>query len=354
MTPSLPHPHALLAIAGLVAGLAAPAWAQVIDDPTELEDAERDMPRQRPASEPVSPTVEPGVDVPAPGLTGGHAWPDETQGDTGVRATRLPEGATLIKRPGRVLTMPTGHRVFVVDPAERRAGEGAMLIFPCRQLARLDASIDGASSASVVLSGFVYEYAGRNYVLPTAFSRDAYQRPAVDPVPDQAAPGEDGAAPAERETASDAPSEFDDPDIAALLTELDDSPAIRAVAPPTPRRVETPDGSVAISTGTDGFVADGTPITRRRARLVRGGGGAWAFRFDNDFDSASAAGEGALDHPLTVMPCRLLETLEKLAMTEGDGVELLVSGRVYTYGQRRYILPTIFQRPLKLGIDPMQ
>ncbi len=338
-----------------VALLAAAGTTGLAQETTEesrsrIEEAERVMPRERPPAEPVSPSVEPEVRTPRPGLTGGHAWPDEPSDDDSPVAKRLPEGTTLIRRPGQVLTLPTGHRVFVADERDRRSGEGPMLIFPSRVLASLDASLAGSPAAPVVLSGYVYEYDGRNYLLPTAFSRDTLPpRPEPEPVSESISEslGNEPSGANEIQIAS----AFDDPDVASLLDELDSSPAIRAVAPPAVQRPDTDAGESSVVTSTEAYVADGTPITRRRARLVRGPGGAWAFRFDNDFDTAR---NPLLDQPMTVLPCRLLQRLESLAMTRGEGIELIVSGRVYTYGQRSYILPTIYQRPLKLGIDPIQ
>ncbi|MEQ8769538.1 MAG: hypothetical protein RIB60_03400 [Phycisphaerales bacterium] len=332
------------------AGTTARAQDTTDESRSRIEEAERVMPRERPPAEPVSPSVEPEVRTPRPGLTGGHAWPDELTDEDSPVATRLPEGTTLVRRPGEVLTLPTGHRVFVVDRDARRAGEGPMLIFPSRVLASLDASLDGSSSAPVLLSGYVYEYDGRNYLLPTAFSRDTLP-PIAEPEPASESVTESLTGEPEGASEIEIASAFDDPDVASLLDELDSSPAIRAVAPPAAQRSDDAASESSVVASTEAYVADGTPITRRRARLVRGPGGAWAFRFDNDFDTA---GNPLLDQPMTVLPCRLLQRLESLALSQGEGVELIVSGRVYTYGQRSYILPTIYQRPLKLGIDPIQ
>ncbi len=353
MTPNL----TLATVLALLAAAGTAGHAQDATDPADettqrIEDAERVMPRERPHADPVSPTVEPEVRTPRPGLTGAHTWPDQSQGDDSPIATRLPEGTTLVQRPGRVLTLPTGHRVFVIDEDARRAGEGPMLIFPSRVLASLDDSIAGAPSAPVLLSGYVYEYDERNYLLPTAFSRDTLPPP-VTPDPEPESITESLTPEPEGASEIQIASAFDDPDVSALLTELDSSPAIRAVAPPVARSAsdEADAEQSSVVSGSADYVADGTPITRRRARLVRGPGGAWAFRFDNDFDTARSP---LLDQPMTVLPCRLLHRLESLALTRGEDIELIVSGRVYTYGQRSYILPTIYQRPLKLGIDPIQ
>lgn len=345
MTPTLTRLTAL----ALTAAAGTTGLAQDDASQSRIEDAERVMPRERPPAEPVAPSVESEVRTPRPGLTGGQDWPDQLGDTDNPVPTRLPEGTTLISRPGHVLTLASGHRMFVIDKQERRAGEGPMLIFPSRVLASLDASLAGSSVAPVALSGYVYEYDGRNYLLPTAFSRDTLPPPAQ---PESESTIESLAANPTSANEIRIASAFDDPDVASLLDELDSSPAVRAVAPPMTQAAGDESNQSSVVAGTEAFVADGTPITRRRARLVRGPGGAWALRFDNDFDTARV--NPLLDQPMTVLPCRLLQRLEALAMTRGEGVELIVSGRVYTYGQRSYILPTIYQRPLKIGIDPIQ
>ncbi len=45
------------------------------------------------------------------------------------------------------------------------------------------------------------------------------------------------------------------------------------------------------------------------------------------------------------MPCMLLEELEQHAQRSSPDAPLLVSGRVYRYRGRNYLLPTMFQVP---------
>lgn len=339
----MPKPRTSPTALALALALGATSgWAQTIaDEPEEIEQAERELPRVRPPAEPLAPTPAPTTSAPAPGLTGGERWLDAEAGRIEPPA-RLPEGFVAVERPGHVLTAPSGHRVFVIDKDRREPGEGPMLLLPCRTLSRMDASLQGAPGVGVVVSGLVYDYAGRNYLLPTNFHLMAMRGPAPQ------APAAEPAGSSEPASAS----ATDDPEIAELFAELDDtrSGAPNIVPPPPAARADNPLEPDAAPSAEVGLIPDGTPITRRRGRLVRLAGGEWAIRFDNDLD----LGTSGVDAPLTVMPCLLLERMEQLALNQGDGLELLVSGRVYTYGERRYLLPTIYQRPLTLGIDPLQ
>ena len=348
-TPRTPTPRKALSLMLALAGVAAgPALAQTIEDPPEeIEQAERELPRVRPQADAIAPTPAATTSPPKPGLTGGQQWLDAEAGRITPPA-RLPEGYVVVERPGRVLSAPSGHRVFVIDKDVRNPGEGPMLLLPNRTLSRMDASLLGAPGVGVVVSGLVYDYAGRNYLLATNFRLMTLR------TPEQAAsePEQAAAAVNPAKTPPANASASDDPEIAELFAELDDarSGAPNIVPPPpAPVRDNLLERGQAASADI-GLIPDGTPITRRRGRLVRLGGGAWAIRFDNDLD----LGSDEPDRPLTVLPCGLLERMEKVALDEGDGVELLVSGRVYTYGERRYLLPTIYQRPLTIGIDPMQ
>ena len=86
----------------------------------------------------------------------------------------------------------------------------------------------------------------------------------------------------------------------------------------------------------------------REVSLVRTGAGAWAFVFDNDLDDALAA------QSMVVLPCRLLERIERRAMIDGDAYQLVVSGRVHTYAGQAYLLPTMVLSVPANGLVPMQ
>ncbi len=60
------------------------------------------------------------------------------------------------------------------------------------------------------------------------------------------------------------------------------------------------------------------------------------------------------DEPLGVLPCTLLTQMEQRAMREGDDLDMLVSGRIYSYRGRGYVLPTLMQLVPRGGINPLQ
>ncbi|MEZ6317957.1 MAG: hypothetical protein R3B49_04265 [Phycisphaerales bacterium] len=324
---------------GSAIGLGGSAAAQTIDDPPEvIEQAEHDLPRVRPEAAPIAPTPDATTTPPKPGLTGGHQWLDAEAGRINAPA-RLPEGYVVVERPGRVLTAPSGHRVFVIDKGARQPGEGPMLLLPSRTLSRMDASLQGAPDVGVVISGLVYDYAGRNYLLATNFK--LMTAPAPIPAPVKSSTTEPSVEAMTSPNATSA-STTDDPEIAELFAELDDGRSgVPNIAPPPPTLAQdNPLQPNRAATADIGLIPDGTPSPAdagapRPPRHRRMG-----HPLHNDLD----LGTTDADRPHRHASCLLLERMEKVALDEGDGVESLVSGRVYPTATAN-TLPTIYQRP---------
>jgi hypothetical protein len=280
--------------------------------------------------------------APAPGLTGGADWEGED------RPRVLPEGVFLVGRQGRLIAGPRGYRVFVPNLAGRQPGEGPMLVAPNQTLARAVAAF--GTDTEIVVSGQVLLYHGRNYLLPSAIARASVATrpgPAGQGTDDAGTPAPLPARPAPAPTAASAE---DDPEVAALFEELSDERLAPRFMPPPPSETAA---QAAPSEGQAPALTEGSTLSRRQGRLVRMAGGEWAVTFDNDPDSAAAA--GGAEEPLTVLPCRALMDLERRVMRAGgEGTPVLVSGRVYSYGARRYLLPTIVQFQPDLGLAPQQ
>lgn len=115
------------------------------------------------------------------------------------------------------------------------------------------------------------------------------------------------------------PSQPDD----GAAREADEQPAAAVgTAPDTPRQTLKREGQFIIT---------------RRGRLARpeeGGAAPWMFVFASD-------GDAMADPPMLLMPCRQLETMERIVEERGMDVPFIVSGRVYVYHNRNYLLPTL-------------
>ncbi|MBL1218876.1 MAG: hypothetical protein D8M59_15460 [Planctomycetes bacterium] len=87
------------------------------------------------------------------------------------------------------------------------------------------------------------------------------------------------------------------------------------------------------------IMPEGTIIVDRAGRMVRSDiGGEWLFTFEADRN-------GKQDPPMVLMPCRRLERMEKLMEERADATVFRVSGQVFVYYDRNYLLPTWYQIP---------
>lgn len=325
-----------LLMAGVLAGGAA---AQ--DRGGRVEEAERILPRVARVERVVQPTRAAAVQPVNPGLTQGEDW----SGAAGVQAAALPEGSFLIERAGRVIEGPHGRRVFVPTGEAQAAGEGPMLLLPCAALERLEMTLSGGD-IPVRVSGEVLVYRNRRHLLVSSFLAGAGEAPAAEqPAEPPAEPGVTEGADGEAE---DPASLMDDPDVRGLLEELETEPAAGAGQD----RTESAQAQREAVDGAGGagvpLAPDGTPVVRRRGRLARMTDGAWAFVFDND--EADALSSKAMG----VLPCLLLERIEREAFAKGEGNEVILSGRVYAYDGQSYLLPTMVVRVRGSGISSVQ
>lgn len=297
------------------------------------------MPNVAGEGEPVTPIRDGGVTPARPGLTGAEPWLERLDPGSRDSARRLlAEGTFLSKRQGRVVRGPGGRLIFVPDLAERRPGETAMLLAPCRTLQRLERAVrDEPARDRFTVTGEILVYHDRNLLLPTAFAR--IETPTIEP--DAGAPGG---------TSDPAPALQNDPDVASLIEALSTGDrGARALSTMPREETNSAEEEEKERAGSgSGVRQEGGSIIRRRGRLVRTNSGAWELTFDNGVGNAGG------DQPLTVLPCRLLMAMERRAEIRGENLDLIVSGRVFGYGNRGYILPTLYQVVPRDGINPLQ
>ncbi len=82
---------------------------------------------------------------------------------------------------------------------------------------------------------------------------------------------------------------------------------------------------------------EGDFIVRARGRLIRGADGLrMLFAFDADTKTAPKP-------PMILLPCRTLETMEDLSKKRHHRVSFYVTGKIYTYKDRNYLMPTVMK-----------
>ncbi len=304
-----------------------PARDPALSDPNLDDDASG---KRRPTAPPAVPVANPpAVPGTAPAAKpAGPIPPTSATGATGPsipKGTLLPEGTFLSGRPGAIVKTPGGMYIFVPSDASPGMAKATPMVLQWNQrLSQVAAAIEGSDAAAASVSGQAFVYKGRQYLLLSVFSMTRNTDIA------KPAPGTQPATP-------DANA-----DVRELIEQLDSRPsAPRAMD----QRILTTEPT-AVRGVKDTVIAEGTVITARRARLVRGPGGL-TVTFDNGPGNAGLP-------PMQLLPCRLLEQLESLAASRGENLTIRLSGRTTVHGGLNYLLPTMYQVIRPGDLRPIQ
>jgi hypothetical protein len=203
---------------------------------------------------------------------------------------------------------------------------------PCTQLQEIERMIESAPETRLVfeLTGEVYVFSNRNYLLPT-------HPPLLIDREEPGEPSDDGYGSASDEQ-SDAGTGDDDDSTAAIINRLD-----RAVGP-LPRRSDL--GQELEQTERRELIREGARLLDRRGTVRRTATGAFLFVFDAD-------AEGQSDPPMPLLPCRLLHRIDAHVQNAGPDAKVLLSGRVFIYQGQNYLLPSVFRIPrLRTPLTP--
>lgn len=247
----------------------------------------------------------------------------------------LPEGAFIAGQEGVLVQTPLGDKLFVYLP-DGDLEPVALLLIPCLELERLEkAALESNLESTVfMVTGQIFAYHKRNYLLPSAWTQLRPKLPAK--------PGIDVA-----EKATKAPA-ADDEEISILIDELEQSRIDPQAALRRGDRLWlAPKQAAESDDSSSGGWSDGSIISRRSGRFVRQGV-VWAITFDNDAES-----DPDKDVPLIVLPCLNHEKLENLAGRQSDEFTVQISGRVFVYQGRWYLLPSVFQAVPEGDVRPI-
>ena len=235
----------------------------------------------------------------AAGAAGGQPAAGEAASPARV-GPPLQEGSYLLEIKGTLRREPGGGWHFRVAADDPDRVSAQLQLLPCPLLATMERLAESQPQQEILfdLTAQVFSYRGRTYLLPTHAPRLVGAAPGLDEEMDSG-----GGA----ETAEE------------ILRELE-----QAVGP----IVRSPAAGLDEAEPLDAFVL------WRRGWMVRAAGGAWSFVYEAD-------ATGLADPPVILLPCRLLERMARRA-ARGP---MLVSGRVFPYHGRNYLLPTSFQIP---------
>ena len=133
---------------------------------------------------------------------------------------------------------------------------------------------------------------------------------------------------------------LNDPSVDQIIKDMDKSKTPRKVVgpanKPAPESAGPTSRSKPATAGRARVLREGTFLTSRRGRVVRSSGGEWEFAFDAD-------AQGNADPSMIIMPCLNLAGMEKIAEKSGESATFTVTGQVFVYHNRNYLLPTLYQ-----------
>ncbi len=266
----------------------------------------------------VLPVVEPTSNPIRSAEPGGGRMPGVPKGRL------LPEGTFVGRQAGIMAQVPTGEWIFIFQRDEDGKQLPPMVMLPSQTLARMESVVEGSGNPAIIVSGEVFVYRGRNFLLPTVFG----SAPLTEPTDDTGEPDEPD------EQLADAPPMDPtdplaiDPRVEALIADITSRQGVpRGLAP-----AQDVDG------GAEAATPEGSFLQRRHGRMTRLTGGEWAIVFDNDHRA-----DGHVDPPAVLLPCKMMERLEYVADRFGDDRPIEFTGRVYRYKGRTYALATLFR-----------
>ncbi|MFM1805392.1 MAG: hypothetical protein RL136_2271 [Planctomycetota bacterium] len=258
------------------------------------------------------------------------------------RLPLLREGSAIARVTGD-LTQDPDEKVWLFRPLEPEAGtirrEFVLLPSPVLEDMLRTERIAGAP-VQFEMSGRVFIYHGRNFLLPDfapvimRFDAATGERPAASEATQPAPSGDDRFVPAEGDGANAEARED------AIVDEIERRLEERAGRAPQARPASSPsrtDASDDAASEAATVLANGTRLTRRLGRLSRDPQtGSWRFV------PTQSTGRG--DPSIELLPCLLLERLEGAARENDAAPAILLSGTVYAYEGRTYLMPTSFRR----------
>lgn len=347
------------------------------------------VPPLRSPTPPVTSNPAPTAEGPRPGLTGGIDWLAGLDASRlGVpEATVLAERTFLTRRPGWLVRTGGGSVVFVPDRDHAAAEENGdpprpapMRLMPSLELERIESALgDEPGPARFALTGQVYVFNGTNHLMPTAAARTSMPEPRPEPRPEpgpESEPARDtGGARRQGETGSDTAGETGgetgneagaqdpapapaagDPAIDEIVRQIREAEGEAGLGEAANLAPDPDAGDDEAESRDRSPLPEGTYLSQRRVRLLRRPGGALEVTLDNDADTPGENGPGGEPAvaALTLLPCTLTESLAGSLELVREEPVLLISGRVYAYRGRGYLLPTIYRFESPGEVDPRQ
>ena len=254
------------------------------------------------------------------------------QSDSGV-APLLPEGTFIASARGSLeRSAPDRPWTFRIDAVEEGGPQQQLTVLPTTLLEEMEQNqSERDEEIHFSISGPVLLYRGRNFLLPQHVEMESDHADRGDTATPPA-PTDSDPEPAPVDPDALIEDDFDPVDqgdsIASIVAQLqqDVGPLKRSVARTGPL-VEVPEG-----------VREGELLISRRGRVLRDRSGAWVVVPDAD-------ATGLQDPSMILLPSNKLVGIENWARRGGIGKPILISGEVFSYRGRHFLLPTAWRVP---------
>jgi hypothetical protein len=247
------------------------------------------------------------------------------------------EGAVLSQRHGILRRMRSGGWAFL----STRPDDGsriALILMPSTRLTEMTRLVESSPDPiSFEVTGQVFAYQGRNYVLPTRFRTGSVD----DIVPQSEAPSATPAPSSGNGLSSNGQQSDAEPTIDDLLATVEDRSGPQGESSAAPQS----DMDESLATDSEHGLAllrEGVVISARLGRLrpaTTTAGSGWMLVADADADTG---GDALATLPLLMLPCQNLTGMERLVADHGDTLRFTVSGVIYVYDGQNYLLPTMY------------
>ena len=237
----------------------------------------------------------------------------------------LPEGTYLLRRRGIAVPVGDDRWAFVFDRDAQGEAEPPMYLMASLQLSEMVRLVKSrAETVTFFVDGEVFVFQEHNYLLPIRYDVGAEKDHSRT---------EEAAATIEANTILRPDDK--DPSVESLMERLE------RASDQQPERAAPPRTAPPAQAGADSLMPEQTPVVSMRGRLVRGERGRWAFLPDNDAEPV-AGDEKQQARAFLLQPCLNTQELERLAERHSDRVAFIVSGAVFVFEGRNYLLPTMY------------
>ena len=241
-----------------------------------------------------------------------------------TRSRLIAEGTYLSRWTGRLVESAPDFWVIAFDSDADGVSPGPVMpVLPGQRLVEMQQMVrDRNGDVTFRVSGHVTIFEKRNYFLPRVVT--TVTRPVVEA----------------KSSGEASVGTSDDPTVEELLAR------VREAAPPTEVLLRTRQNEEVEDLR---LLSEGATMVSVVGRAARREEGVIEFVGDNGIDGPASAGM-----PVVLMPTLLTQEIGSLVDDQGDRVRFSLSGELFVYGGRNYLMPVLYRIEPKSRMDGLR